>query len=43
MMRTRAEGGDRSLHIEDPKGNVVELWDFFEDGNGAHAGIDAWR
>lgn len=26
---------------EDPEGNVVELWDYFEDGNGANAGIDA--
>lgn len=35
------EGGDNSLYFEDPEGNVVELWDFFEDGNGAGAGIDA--
>lgn len=35
------EGGDRSLYFEDPEGNVVELWDFFEDGNGAADGIDA--
>ena len=25
-------GGDRSLYVEDPEGNVVELWDFFERG-----------
>ena len=24
------EGGDRSLYISDPEGNVVELWDFYE-------------
>lgn len=35
------EGGDQSLYFEDPEGNVVELWDFFQDGNGAVAGIDA--
>jgi catechol-2,3-dioxygenase len=23
------EGGDRSLYVEDPEGNVVEVWDFF--------------
>jgi len=26
------DGGDRSLYIEDPEGNVVEVWDFFERG-----------
>ena len=35
------EGGDRSLYFEDTEGNVVELWDFFEDGNGASGGIGA--
>jgi catechol-2,3-dioxygenase len=35
------EGGDRSLYFEDPEGNVVEAWDFFEHGDGAHAGVDA--
>jgi catechol-2,3-dioxygenase len=25
-------GGDRSLYVEDPAGNVVEVWDFFERG-----------
>ena len=24
------EGGDRSAYFEDPEGNVVEVWDFFE-------------
>jgi len=23
------EGGDRSLYVEDPEGNVVELWDHY--------------
>jgi catechol-2,3-dioxygenase len=28
------EGGDRSLYLEDPEGNVVEVWDFFGRGRG---------
>jgi catechol-2,3-dioxygenase len=35
------DGGDRSLYVEDPEGNVVEVWDFFERGKGARAGVDA--
>ena len=31
----RHEGGDQSLYFEDPEGNVVGAWDFFEDGDGA--------
>jgi catechol-2,3-dioxygenase len=23
------DGGDRSIYVEDPEGNVVEVWDFF--------------
>jgi catechol-2,3-dioxygenase len=23
------EGGDRSIYVEDPTGNIVEVWDFF--------------
>jgi len=23
------EGGDRSIYVEDPAGNIVEVWDFF--------------
>lgn len=34
-------GGDRSLYVEDPEGNVVEVWDFFERGEGAREGTDA--
>ena len=34
-------GGDRSLYVEDPEGNVVEVWDFFERGEGAAEGTDA--
>jgi catechol-2,3-dioxygenase len=34
-------GGDRSLYVEDPEGNVVEVWDFFERGEGARQGTDA--
>lgn len=30
------EGGDRSIYTTDPMGNVVEVWDFFEDFR-AHA------
>jgi catechol-2,3-dioxygenase len=35
------EGGDRSLYIEDPEGNVVEAWDFFERGPGSRDGVRA--
>ena len=28
------DGGDRSLYVEDPEGNVVEVWDFFGRGRG---------
>jgi catechol-2,3-dioxygenase len=34
-------GGDRSLYLEDPEGNVVEVWDFFEHGDGAREGVRA--
>jgi catechol-2,3-dioxygenase len=26
------DGGDRSLYVQDPEGNVVEVWDFFGRG-----------
>jgi len=26
------DGGDRSLHVHDPEGNVVEAWDVFHRG-----------
>jgi catechol-2,3-dioxygenase len=35
------EGGDRSIYLEDPEGNVVEIWDFFERGEGARRGVAA--
>ena len=35
------DGGDRSLYFEDPESNVVEVWDFFEHGEGARDGVDA--
>jgi catechol-2,3-dioxygenase len=35
------EGGDRSLYLTDPEGNRVELWDFFEDGDGERGGVRA--
>ena len=35
------DGGDRSLYVRDPEGNVVELWDFFLRPEGAAAGVDA--
>lgn len=35
------DGGDQSLYFEDPEGNVVEVWDFFEDGDGAEQGVAA--
>ncbi len=34
-------GGDRSIYVEDREGNVVEVWDFFERGEGARRGTDA--
>jgi catechol-2,3-dioxygenase len=37
------EGGDRSVYFEDPEGNVVEAWDFFEHGDGARAGVAALK
>ena len=34
-------GGDRSIYLSDPEGNVVEAWDFFDRGEGAEHGTDA--
>jgi len=34
------DGGDRSLYVEDPEGNVVEVWDFFAGGR-AVEGLEA--
>ena len=34
------DGGDRSLYVEDPMGNIVEIWDYFEDGEGADEGVE---
>jgi catechol-2,3-dioxygenase len=34
-------GGDRSIYVEDPEGNVVEVWNFFERAAGARDGVDA--
>jgi catechol-2,3-dioxygenase len=34
-------GGDRSIYVEDPEGNVVEVWDFFNREDGARSGVDA--
>ena len=34
-------GGDRSIYVEDPEGNVTEVWDFFERGEGAREGTEA--
>ena len=36
-------GGDRSIYVEDPEGNIVEVWDFFRHGDGAREGVDALR
>jgi catechol-2,3-dioxygenase len=36
-------GGDRSLYVEDPEGNVVEVWDFFKRATGRREGVDALR
>ena len=35
------EGGDCSLYAEDPEGNVVEVWDFFERRPGRNEGVEA--
>jgi|1186.fasta_scaffold324110_3 catechol-2,3-dioxygenase len=35
------EGGDRSVYAEDPEGNVVEVWDFFERCAGRDEGVEA--
>jgi catechol-2,3-dioxygenase len=35
------DGGDRSLYVEDPEGNVVEVWDFFKRGEGRREGVRA--
>jgi catechol-2,3-dioxygenase len=35
------EGGDRSIYIEDPEGNVVEAWDFFQREEGRREGVGA--
>jgi catechol-2,3-dioxygenase len=37
------EGGDRSLYTRDPEGNVVEVWDYFTDGDGAETGVEGLR
>jgi len=34
-------GGDRSIYVEDPEGNVVEVWDFFQRAEGSRDGVDA--
>ena len=34
-------GGDRSIYVEDPEGNVVEVWNFFQRDEGAREGVDA--
>jgi catechol-2,3-dioxygenase len=36
-------GGDRSAYVEDPEGNVVEVWDFFHRGEGAANGTAALK
>lgn len=32
-----------SIYVEDPAGNVVEVWDFFRRGEGSREGVDALR
>ena len=32
-------GGDRSIYVQDPEGNLVEVWDYFARGR-AVAGLD---
>ena len=35
------DGGDRSIYAEDPEGNVVEVWDFFDRPGSLEARVDA--
>ena len=35
------DGGDRSIYVEDPEGNVVEAWDFFHRHQGRREGVEA--
>src|SRR5215218_2627750 len=35
------DGGDRSVYVEDPEGNVLEVWDFFERDDGRQDGVAA--
>ena len=37
------DGGDRSLYVEDPEGNVVEVWDFFNRSEGRREGVEALK
>ena len=32
-----------TLQTPDPEGNVVDAWDFFENGEGAGGGVEALR
>ncbi len=36
------DGGDRSMYLRDPEGNVVEAWDYFERGRHVE-GLEAAR
>jgi catechol-2,3-dioxygenase len=36
-------GGDRSVYVEDPEGNVVELWDYFLRAQGGAEGVAGLR
>jgi catechol-2,3-dioxygenase len=36
-------GGDRSIYVEDPEGNVVEVSDFFRRDDAAREGVEALR
>lgn len=35
------DGGDRSIYVDDPEGNRVEVWDFLARGGGAGQGMRA--
>jgi catechol-2,3-dioxygenase len=37
------DGGDRSIYVVDPEGNVVEIWDFFHRRPGARDGVEALK
>jgi hypothetical protein len=40
-LETRDPVALERLYVEDPEGNVVEVWDFFGHGEGRRDGVEA--